>query len=338
MEPPQHGGKLLGSGVHGCTFEPAPRCAGGNVFKTINGLPAVGKITSEDPTDELRFGREIMALPLARQYFAVPTVNCRPAEPVADPDSHRCDVILDADEAGERLHMLIMPAAGQTIGAWAKDLPRLASQFQRIFIHLLEGATIYQRAGIVHNDIHTGNVLVDALDVARYIDFGLSFQPASVQKWDDTGISRRFHVRTLWQPPEVYAVRMLLSGVDVSTGVRQLMTMSSTYDKMEHMFPGRKTLAQVIASVHAFVRRHGEAALVRRYAKQFDAWRIGLMFWMFWYDLMSWSGFMATDVYKQRDIYRRVIGGLTDFDPQTRLTVSAALRLLDPTNRLAEAY
>ena len=52
---------------------------------------------------------------------------------------------------------------------------------------------------------------------------------------------------------------------------------------------------------------------------------------------MMWGGFKDTEVYKSRDLYRRVIGGLTDFNPRKRLTVTAALRLLDPGNRLATA-
>jgi hypothetical protein len=33
----QTGGRLLGQGVYGCTFESAPHCAGGKVFKDIHG-------------------------------------------------------------------------------------------------------------------------------------------------------------------------------------------------------------------------------------------------------------------------------------------------------------
>lgn len=337
MEPPQHGGKLLGSGVYGCTFEPAPRCAGGNVFKTVAGLPAVGKVTYKDAAKELGIGRELMALPLARQYFAVAATECRPAEPIVDPDVDKCEAIEKAKERGTRLDMLLMPSAGEPLYTWAKDLPRLAANFKRLLIHLLEGAVIYQNAGIVHNDIHMENVLVDELGVARYIDFGLSFKADAVRSWKDTGIFRSFDASRTLTPPEIHAMRMIFNHIDIHTGVRYINQSIAFYEKMERIFPARETLTQAMIDITARIRKYGEVEFVRRYAKQFDAWRIGILFWYLWYDLMKWGGFKDTEVYKSRELYRRVLGGLTEYDPYRRLTVADALRLFDPGNRLATA-
>ena len=162
----QIGGRLLGAGVYGCTFQPAPRCAGGDVFREIHGMPAVGKVTVEDPTDELSVGRAIMRLPLARQYFALPTASCKPAMPIEDDDARRCKIITEA-KRGSEFSLMAMPAAGQQLLGWSANAPRTAENYERIFVHLLEGMVIYQRAGYIHNDIHLGNVLVDAADVAR---------------------------------------------------------------------------------------------------------------------------------------------------------------------------
>lgn len=337
MEPPQHGGKLLGKGAYGCTFEPAPRCAGGNVFKTVTGLPAVGKITYKDASKELIIGRELMVLPLARQYFAVAATECHPAEPITDPDAGQCTAIEKAKKLDSQLDMLVLPSAGEPLYSWAKNLPRLAQNFRRIIIHLLEGATIYQNAGIVHNDIHMENVLVDNLGVARYIDFGLSFKVDAVRSWKDTGIFRTFDPSRALTPPEVHAMRMIFNRIDIHTGVRYINQGISFYEKMQRIFPARENLTQAMTDITAFIRKYGEVEFVHRYAKQFDAWRIGVLFWYMWYDLMMWSGFKETDVYRDRDLYRRVLGGLTEFNPRKRLTVAEALRLLDPGNRLASA-
>lgn len=337
MEPPQYGGKLLGKGVYGCTFEPAPRCAGGNVFKTVAGLPAVGKVTYMDASKELRFGREIMALPLARQYFAVAATECRPAEPIADPDVGQCTAIKKAKERGSQLDMLLLPSAGEPLYTWAKNLPRLATNFRRIIIHMLEGATIFQNAGIVHNDIHMENVLIDELGVARYIDFGISFKVNALRSWKDTSLHRSFDPQRALTPPEVQAIRMIFSRIDIHTGVRSINRSISFYEKIERIFPARETLTKAMTDITARIRQYGEVGFVRRYAKQFDAWCIGVVFWWMWYDLMMWGGFKESDIYRDRDLYRRVFGGLTEFNPRKRLTVAAALKLLDPGNRLASA-
>jgi hypothetical protein len=58
--------------------------------------------------------------------------------------------------------------------------------------------------------------------------------------------------------------------------------------------------------------------------------------WFLWDDLLQNPMFVQTKLYGERDLLRSVMGGLTDFDPRARLTVAAALRRLDPNNRMAQ--
>jgi hypothetical protein len=335
----QEGGRLLGQGVYGCTFEPAPRCAGGKVFSRIQGLPAVGKVTVEDVTDELTVGRAIMKLPLAAQYFALPTEACKPHEPVADSDAGTCRFMSESDDAtAQDLSMMVLPMAGTTLLKWSgTDQPRLAAHFRRLFIHLLEGMVIYQRAGYVHNDIHMDNILVDGAGVARYIDFGLAFKVADVKTWQDANLGRSFKPKYVWQPPEVHLWRMLLNGVRVTDGVDQLKEINPEYGQMEHQFPKQPTaeIAMMdLARTSTSIQRKDGGAFVRAYGKRFDSWRIGLCMWMIWSDLLAWPGFRQTALWSERDKIREVMGGLTRFDPRQRLTAEQALAALDPRNRL----
>lgn len=323
----QVGGTLLGQGVYGCTFDPAPRCAGESVFRK-----AVGKITSEDSAEELAIGKAIMALPLAKQYFALPSASCMPQLPLVDPDAAGCRVMTDAGE-GTRFSMLIMPNGGETMEKYARNLVRLAAEYKRIFVHLLEGAVIYQRAGYVHNDIHMGNLLVDETGVARYIDFGLAFNVDDVSTWEDANLGTTFKPRYVWQAPEVHAWRMRFSGVRLEDGVRQLKLENPEYAKLEHQFPTRKTAFAALYDV--LNRPDKRVAFVRTYGKRFDSWRLGLCMWFLWDDLLRWSPITQTGLYGERTLIRKVLGGLTDFDPKTRLSVGAALAILDPGNRLA---
>jgi hypothetical protein len=335
----QSGGRLLGQGVYGCTFDPAPRCPGGPVFKTIGGRPAVGKVTVEDIKDELAIGKAIMALPLAAQYFALPSAGCDTIERVDDPDVGSCKVITEAGEE-TKLSMLIMPAAGQQLMRWAASLPTLAKEYKRVFIHLLEGMVIYQKAGYVHNDIHMGNILIDEQAVARYIDFGLAFRLPDVKTWGDSNLGTTFKPKYVWQAPEVHAWRMMLSGVRLEDGVRQLHEINPEYAKLEGQFLVRKTAADALGDLMRRSRAVGSkdgGAFVRAYGYRFDSWRIGLCMWMLWDDLLHWSGFQQTEIWRERDRIRRVLGGLTDFHPRSRWSAATALAALDPSNRLATA-
>ncbi len=331
----QHGGRLLGTGVYGCTFEPAPRCAGGSVFKEVGGLPAVGKVTAEDVTSELGLGRKIMALPLARQYFAAPMDACKPVLPIQDPDVAQCDVLKD----GGSLTLLAMPSAGIDIQKWAQNLPRLAANYERMFVHLLEAVVLLQTAGIVHNDIHMGNILVDERNVARLIDFGLSFRLADVKEWSDANLSTNFRPKYFMQAPEVHAWRMWLNRVRQADGVAQLKALNPEFGVMERQFPARlpmeTALDQLMRTSRAAMENDG-GAFVRAYGSKFDCWRIGLCMWLLWDDMLKWSGFQQTELWSRRELIRQVLGGLTDFNPRTRFSAKKALGLLNPGNRLAQ--
>lgn len=329
----QFGGDMLGKGVYGCTFEPAPPCEGGSVFRKVAGAPAVAKITSEDITDELAIGKAIMRLPLASQYFALPTASCNPQMPIVDPDARGCQVITEAGE-GTKLSMLIMPAAGQQLIKYGLELERLAANYRRIFIHLLEGAVIYQDAGYIHNDIHMGNILVDDRGVARYIDFGLAFKISDIRQWEDAQLGTRFRPKYVWQAPEVHAWRMMLNGVRLVDGVRQLKEINPEYTRLEDQYPGRKSALVALSDLMTSVVRRDGGGFVREYGKRFDSWRIGLCMWFLWDDMLRWSAFVRTPLYAERNLIRKVLGGLTEFDPRRRFTVQEALVVLDPKNRL----
>jgi hypothetical protein len=329
----QVGGRLLGQGVYGCTFDPAPRCANKAVFSKISGLPAVGKITTEDGDSELKIGRAIMALPLASAYFALPTKHCAPQMPVQDSDAQSCEILTKAPSDSE-FSMLIMPLAGRPLIKYGVDLDRLATNFKRIFIHLLEGALIYQNAGYVHNDIHLANILVDDMNVARYIDFGLAFKISDVKVWEDANLGTTFKPEYVWQAPEVHGLRMIKNGIRIEDGVQRLKEQNPEYRQMENRYPTRRSC--VAALTDLFISYKGDSAsFIRTYAKQFDAWRIGLSMWFLWDDLLQNPLFVKTGLYSERDLLRAVTGGLTDFDPRVRLTVAGALRMLDPGNRIA---
>jgi serine/threonine protein kinase len=327
----QHGGRLLGEGAFGCTFEPAPRCVGGKVFKTIGGRPAVGKITTEASTSELAMGRMLMSggTGLESAYFAVATESCKPSRPILDPEVADCDIVKTTTE-NVPLNMLIMPAAGIEFTDWIQNEERLATHLRHVFVHLLEGIRLYQKKGIVHNDIHMGNILVDEHNVARLIDFGLSFKIDDVREWRDTKIRPHFSPRYIYAPPEVHTIRMSKSGVRLRDGVAQLMLLHYEYDSLVNMFPRRMPLGYALeefVTESPYFRRGDDRGFVREYGMKFDSWRIGLCMFKAWRRIRNRPA-------GSQEIMR-AIEGLTEFNPMRRWSAEQALRSLDPHNPLA---
>jgi hypothetical protein len=326
------GGAMLGKGVFGCTFKPAPRCAGGRVFESVAGRPAVGKVSDTDLSREVRYGREIMSLPLARNYFAAAITECTPEVPFTDPDAGRCEVLRDAGFF-TKFSMAVLPDAGTTLQKWtAADLTRAAATYERLFVHLLEGMVIYQDAGFVHNDVHWGNILVDERGVARYIDFGLTFRPAEVRRWKDLHIGTGFKPEYVYQAPEVHAFRLYMDRYSLAYGLARLRAKSSEYAELERTFPRRKTLEVAMGEMLRTVDQteEGLAAYMRAYGDRLDWWRIGLCMWQLWMDFCrDLPGFQESTLYRERrGVLMRVLGGMTEFDPRVRMSPAAALREL----------
>ena len=324
----QVGGRLLGQGVYGCTFDPAPRCADGRSIQQIGDLHAVGKVTADDSDDELSIGKKVMALPLAAQYFALPTIGCEPAMPIDDPDVKQCKVIMKPRKH-DRFSMLIMPGGGQSLKQYAYDHVRMTDHFKQIFIHILEGAAIYQNAGYIHNDIHPGNILVDHSNVARFIDFGLAFNLNDIRTWKDTNLGLRFRPKYLYQAPEIHAFRAKLNGISANVVARELYDYHSEYKRMEtYYFTSRPTAITSISRIMNHEHYMDSMAFIQKYGKKIDAWRIGLCMWMIWDDLMYWIPFRQTGLYAEKRLILQVLGGLTDFHPRTRISIEDALALL----------
>jgi hypothetical protein len=348
----QEGGKLLGKGVYGCTFYPAPRCAGGSVFRKEQGDPVVGKVVTGDVTNEYEIGRKIMSLPMARQYFSLPTRKCEAnvdALLQEEPNADQCPILKDAAEmptvlrgfaSPEDYTVLAMSDSGTSLSSWAgKNMLRLADNYERIFVHLLEGMILYQSAGYVHNDIHHGNVLVDARNVARYIDFGSAFYLPAAKDFESANLSRRFRPEILWQAPEIHAWRMLINGIRLVDAMEQISAHSPEFAQLEGQFPGREREIDALANLlqgEPTIRSGDFGAFLQKYGFAIDWWRIGLSMWLLWDDLLHWPGIKQTTLWQQRrDVIRRVLGGMTEFDCRKRMSAKEALSLLDPRNRMS---
>ena len=350
--PAQIGGRLLGQGLYGCTFEPVPRCAGGQIFKIVSDNAAstgsVGKITIEDASKELSVGQRIMRMPLAQQYFALPTESCTPALPVNDPDAAKCKILKkDGDDKGNKDDnnkskptLLVMPMGGQAIYKWAQRLDRLAANYLRVMKHMLEGIVLYQNEGYVHNDIHMGNVLVDERGVARFIDFGQAYRVDSVREWSDANLGVTFRPKYVWDAPELHCWRALKSGVRISDAVRQIKELNPEWSSLETQFPARPSAEKSMTSFFSedpSWKARDSGAFVRAWGKGTDSWRMGLFLWFLWSDLIAWRELDRTDLWiRHRDLVRRILGGLTEFDPRRRWNAQRALVELDPKSRIAE--
>lgn len=349
----QKAGALLGEGKSGCTFSPAPKCADGSRFAE----GSVAKLVREDFREELSLGRMIMALPAASAYFAAPVNSCKPTEPINDPDESKCRHLTEAEEISVGpLTLLEMPNAGITLELYTRNLPALIVNYKRIFIHLLEGAIVLHSAGFVHNDIHSSNIMVDRLGVARLIDFGRAFKISRVRSWDDVELSQRFDPKFIQHSPEIQAWTMLRAGLPALTGINEVFSknerdFTTLQRRFPHRIPLETTMLEFIRTDPLLESRYrairaGDKQkahsiggdFIRKWGPGFDCWRLGLaMFWIWEERMMVWMRFKETSLFREdRDRIYRTLEGLTEFDPNKRSSMKKALSILDPGNRMSD--
>ena len=334
----QVGGRVLGKGAYGCTLDPAPYCQGGPITRNT-ASPIVGKVVSEDREDVLRevaIGKKIMMLPSASKYFAVPTEECEPKISLEDPDARDCSIIEKELKKSRmkgtpaKLSMMLMPMAGETFSKWSSNLNRLYQNYESTLIHLLEGMVIYQRAGYIHNDIHGANILVDSANVARFIDFGRAFNVKDEMTLDTVHLGKSFAPSYMMYSPELHLIEMRLSRMSLENGMDALVNAQyKYYDALSHHFMRQDVhswqLWKPILEIFQDMTEKDVLIFVRKYAKQFDSWRIGIIMWLSWYELLRKGK-------KMNPVIRTVLDGLTKFDVRERWTAERALQEIAPKN------
>jgi hypothetical protein len=322
----QSGGRYVGKGAYGCSFTPAPACKSGKKYGIEGGVSTLGKIVYDDVADEFAISRIVMHLPDAMDYFAAPTRSCEPVLPIQDEEADKCRLT----DMTMTPTMLIMPYAGDPLISWASNLVRLSQNFIPLMRHLLKGIALYQTKDIVHNDIHMGNIVVDKEGVARFIDFGLAFVRSKVRGFEEAHHNRSFSPRLIWHPPEVQAMRIMLNRMEMADKVEEMETENPDLVRIGAQYPERKS-GTLLAAMTRFIRDHSTfsyGSFVRKYGLAFDAWRIGIVCWFMWNDLIKWPGLQFMPVWESREKVRAVLSGLTDFDPRTRLSIEEALARL----------
>ena len=175
--------KLLNQGVYGCVYYPSFTCRG-NISKSKN-LVTKLELKDNNSVNEIDIGNIIKKIRNYDKYFAPIIRSCDiKLNVLTDKDSNKgsldeCNVVKNSEYAQNDFKLIyIKHINGQDIDKYMKNIevPTLfISTIFSVYFYCLKGLDLLGGAGVIHFDLHSGNIFYD-LDNQRpmIIDFGLS--------------------------------------------------------------------------------------------------------------------------------------------------------------------
>jgi serine/threonine protein kinase len=335
----QDGGALIGEGGYGCIFQPALICKGRTrPFKAGR----LGKFTAkEDMANEIRAALHFKNEPAAKQYMILPYLDtlCSP-KPVAQQKEKQLNQCEPMNRFGySKMLQYEMDYGGTTLSGRMKTLNSKFA-YDTFIRRMLEIGAYITLHGIVHNDLHDKNVLVNRYFVPRLIDFGRSILVKDIDPDMIKQLQGVVYNPRLGQiPPESSAQDGVNEGVSFSRILYDLQK-----QKVELLYAERYlglSRARQMADFKAFwessraVQQGDWLNFLKTYWSVIDSWSIGGILLYMMRVLLSFKEFGESSAWKSiRSKVRTVLRGMMRASPRDRLDCVEALALYDPANDL----
>jgi serine/threonine protein kinase len=336
------GGRLLAQGLYGCVFVPSLTCQVGTEEKLEEGvqqrIEMLSKLTpSGDAIQEYQISKHIHQIPFYKQYFAVTESICQPADQQKqkEQDLPQCQVLKET--VFKEMKLLRMPYAGKALYQVQFSLPTF--DFRAFAIHLISGGALMNLFGIVHRDLHQGNVLVDSHNVPRIIDFNLSISVRSTPvKASD--LSHKHEIDITQEPPDSTLVNAVAHGESVISVIQNIAYRKSIINKLVAVLGFSKK--DIYSRLLGFYKKSKSirSGDVERwfslYHRVVDSWAIGVLLVELIGKLSLWpsAGRLQGQIRGLLPVLRKMCA----VHPMERIDCVQALHMLEPRHIILRRY
>jgi len=346
----QNGGQLIGEGVYGCAFDPPLICKEKNgkgakkakkAKKVLKQGEHVGKIAVIDDTQsEYKTSLFLKKIPNAEKYFILIDDLCTPlprSEQI-EKDLKKCKAI--ENKSLEAFAQVTMPFGGKPLSAIHISTSNIDLwQFGK---HLLEAGSLMLLHGIVHFDLHQGNILMNTRTTGRLIDFGLAWKPDELSLVNVPLLYRTFNPAINQEPPEVSVMNGILDGTstveaDIKFTIQKKRAIV-LYSNLFQIPPQTldKELYDFISGSWSFVKKHWYS-FYKLYWTKMDSWAIGINILSLYNDLLHDREFLISDSYlEKKSTMENVIRHLCFMNAASRWDCLEALAVWAPDSPLLE--
>jgi len=345
----QQGGRLLAQGHYGCIFDPPLICRGDKAPKGGWKKGKLGKLTEmTDIKSEIMAAEIFKNKPESIKYFILPELDtlCKKGPGGEDAinlkeqketEFSKCDA-LQRDGMDDMLHYQ-MPYGGKTLQDKLDNIDVAVKEFPyfKFMGYMLEIGAYLALNGVIHNDLHSANIMLNKEYHPRLIDFGRSYFARSITEATLEQLAAEYAPSLGQITPECSTQDGVESGIPFETILQDLIKQKPGLLYAERLF-GQSRMEQ-ISRFQKFwtsskaVQQKDFVKFWNLYWPMVDAWSIGHDLASTLYKLTQSNQFMQSAEWdKKRGVVKAVITGLLKASPRERLDCVEALALYDPMN------
>lgn len=344
----QTGGKLYTEAGYGCIFIPPLRCktnTGDRKDAVKDKRLMLDKLMKTEYAEiEYVMTKEIRKIPNWKNYFGAAEQICEPAARAKQIDRNlaKCEKIEDG-ESLSNFRILRMPYLGKPLFQFQLTKK---SDFKIVpFVkQLIAAGALLTLHGLVHFDIHQGNILVDdKYNVPRIIDFNLMVK-ATRADITDRDIPKGVDYTLFQEPPDANLMADIVSdkGLSVTDYVRNIVKEKKILVIIQSVLgisksDMREDLVE-FSLKSKVVQSKNFMAWFHQYWRLIDSWAIGCNIVLLIRSLSLWDGFNKIEMEEARRVVFPVVRRMCAVSPFKRIDCVQALNMIDSDNFIIKKY
>jgi serine/threonine protein kinase len=273
-------------------------------------------------------------IPLWKNYFVVSETICDPEPIQKDTDISKC---IDKPHLIVNYRILTMPFGGQAMSSFRFNVKGF--DFMSFIKHFLECGALLNLFGVVHRDIHQGNILINNEFVPRIIDFNLAIPVNSDVTMED--LSHKYEYSIAQEPPDSVLVNAIAHKVKADKVIYDVTFKRPTMKQIKNLLGiTNQAMADELEEFYMkskSVKAGDTQRWFELYWRTIDSWAFGVNLVDLISRLSLWPAFGIIWKGSQGKVMP-ILRRLCEVSPLKRIDCVQALNHLDPNSFIIRKY